>query len=138
MRRRTRAAPWGLRRRCSQLRRVAGLMPRRAENLCWERPNRSRIAQTSGSSSLNARLGLAAPFKIRPPSLMLSANSSKSSFFICIFHISLHPQRDTRHEEITGGHSGLHRQHVSAGLAQDRPEKRRADFVEDRKRESDR
>lgn len=73
-----------LRRRCSQFRSVAALMPRSAENLCYESPSRSRIAHTSGSSHLKERFGFAVPLRIRPPSLMLSTNSAKSSFFMGI------------------------------------------------------
>src|SRR5437868_2604115 len=80
-----RAAPCDLRRRYSQLRRVTVLMPRTAENLFCESPNRSRMALTSGSSYWKERFGFAVPFKIRPPSLMLSTNSAKSSFSMEIF-----------------------------------------------------
>ena len=63
---------------------LAGLIPRSAENFVCDRCNRSRIFRTSSSSYLKARFGFARPFRILPPSLMLSTNSSKSSFFIGI------------------------------------------------------
>lgn len=79
-----RDGPSGLRLPCSQLRRVATLIPIRAANLSWDRPYRSRIFLTSDSGNSVLREGFILPFIIAAPCLTLSSNSSNSSFFIAI------------------------------------------------------
>jgi len=82
IRRRILALPSGFRRPCSQLRRVAGLMPMRAANFDWLKRYLFRTALTSGSPKWDAREGLLWPRRMAPPSRTLSRSSSKRSRFM--------------------------------------------------------
>ena len=80
----TRAAPSGFLLPCSQLRSVAGLIPRSSANFCWVSPRCRRMAETSGSSRRNVLPGTFFPRSIFPPCLILVSNSSNVFFFTAI------------------------------------------------------